>query len=335
MRRGILRGKGAFWPKLRGWLPPTYLLVLASCAKIGDPLPPLVRIPEPVTAQLVQQAQDGVEILINPPLEDVKELEIYRECGNSLPAEFGGALLTQIELGDLRRNPHTGSFVVEDPEPRFGEPCRYQIRVKNEQGRSSKPSPTLQTKLMIPPGIPTELTAEVQEQQIIVRWKAPAENMDGSKPANVVGYLVNFVHVVSDSQFVDQEIAFGEPVHYQVQAIGNLEQPVVLSQPSQPLRVLPVDTFAPMAPVNLTAIPLDLKVQLLWDVVTNADLAGYYIYRGDEPEGLEKSSPLVTINRYIDPEPPIGTVSYYAVTAIDETGNESVLSEHVTVVVSP
>ena len=116
------------------------LFLLLSCAKVGDPLPPLVKIPDPVAIQLVQQARDRIEILIPPPLHDIEEIEVYRECGIAFPAEFSGVLLTSFELGEIERNPHTGFFVVQDREPVFGEPCRYQIRVRNEQGRRSHPS---------------------------------------------------------------------------------------------------------------------------------------------------------------------------------------------------
>jgi fibronectin type 3 domain-containing protein len=151
----------------------------------------------------------------------------------------------------------------------------------------------------------------------------------------VVGYLVNSIHVVSGTQFVDREVVFGKSVSYSTQSIGNLEQPAVLSRPSQRLQIVPVDRFPPAAPENLTAVPLDSSIQLLWDEVTDSELAGYFVYRGADQKQLEKSSPLVNINRYVDPHPEVGSVSYYAVTAVDNYGNESVLSEHVTVTVGP
>ena len=117
----------------RRWLLASLLLIHASCAKVGDPLPPLVRIPAAVDAHLVQQGWDRVEILIPPVLGEIKEVEIYRECGNSLPAEFEGSLVAQVGAEDVVKDSVTGFFVLDDPKPVFDEPCRYQIRVRNQQ----------------------------------------------------------------------------------------------------------------------------------------------------------------------------------------------------------
>lgn len=317
------------------WSLPPILFLVVSCAKVGDPLPPLVRFPDPVEVRLVQQARDCIELLIPPPLEAIKEVEIYRECGKSLSAEFEGALLARVGRERLERLSPTGFIVLEDPEPIYSEHCRYQVRVRNEQGQRSLPSNTVQTSLSSPPGVPNNLRVEVQERQLVVTWDAPLTNLDGSKPAEVVGYLINSVHVVTDTRFIDREFVFGKTVSYSVQSIGNLEQPSVLSIPSQKLEVVPMDRFAPAAPGNLTAVPLDSKVQLLWDAVADSGLSGYFLYRGSAPERLQRLSPLVTINRYVDPDPPVGSVSYYAVTAVDNGGNESVFSNYVTVTVNP
>ena len=50
---------------------------------------------------------------------------------------------------------------------------------------------------------------------------------------------------------------------------------------------------------------------------------------------MEKLSTLVRINRYIDETPLSGAVSYYAVTAVDKFGNESIHSEYVTLNANP
>jgi hypothetical protein len=306
-------------------------LFLVTCAKVGDPLPPLVDFPDPVAIRLVQQARDQVEVLITSSLEDVEELEVYRECGASLPTEFSGSLLASYKVESIGRD----VFVIQDPEPSFEVPCRYQVRVRNDQGRRSQPSITLETVLISPPNAPVNLDAEVQESQIILSWEAPMANLDGSKPPNIVGYLVNSVHFVSGTEFIDREAVFGKEVTYSVQSVGNLKQPTVLSRPSQQIRIVPEDRFPPAVPRNLTAVPIDSKVQLLWDAVSDKELAGYFVYRGENSEELKKLSPLITINRYVDPQPFLGSTSFYAVAAVDNSGNESLQSDVVTVNVNP
>ena len=313
------------------WLFIPFLALFLSCAKVGDPLPPLVRIPQVVDVRLVQQAQDRLQLLVPPTPGDIQALEIYKECGKNTSREFQGDLVAQVAVANVEKDPIKGSFVLEDPEPRFDEPCRYQVRARNRQGRRSPPSAILQTITGSPPGAPVNLSVDVQQEQIVVRWEAPSTNLDGSEPGRIVGYLVNSIHVVSGTQFVDREIVFGVPVSYSVQSIGNLENPMVLSRPVRLREFTPEDRFPPAVPSNVTAVPLDSKVQLLWDEVADSQLAGYFVYRGNGKDRLEKSSSLVTINRYVDSEPQAGSVLYYAVAAVDKYGNESALSEYVSV----
>jgi hypothetical protein len=317
------------------WLFLTVFFFLICCAKVGDPLPPLVQIPDAIEVKLVQQARDSLELHIPSVVDDIRDLEIYRECGSSLAREFEGTLLTRVEVEQGERSPITGGLFFEDPQPNFDQACRYQIIVRNRQGRRSAPSAAVQTTTSSPPAAPTDVAIHVQEKQLVVCWKAPSASEEGSESAEVVGYLVNSRHLVSGTRFVGRDFAFGEEVSYSVQSVGNLEDPMLLSRPSEVSRLTPEDRFPPSTPTNLTAVPLDSKVQLLWDEVAEPGVAGYFIYRGEFLEQLEKWSPLVTINRYVDPQPLKGLNLYYAVAAVDENGNESKLSEHVSVNVEP
>ncbi len=57
------------------------LLLLASCAKVGDPLPPLVRYPETITDLKVVQVGDHFQIVFSLPPGEIERVEIYRQCG--------------------------------------------------------------------------------------------------------------------------------------------------------------------------------------------------------------------------------------------------------------
>jgi fibronectin type 3 domain-containing protein len=84
-------------------------------------------------------------------------------------------------------------------------------------------------------------------------------------------------------------------------------------------------------PAGLTALVEPHAVQLVWDAVEAADLAGYKIYR-TEGSGIEKLVAVATIP--MTPEPitattfrdttiHVGISYYYEVTSIDKSGNES------------
>lgn len=102
------------------------------------------------------------------------------------------------------------------------------------------------------------------------------------------------------------------------------------SPATPPICVSAVDTFPPVAPTGLTALPTETQVQLLWNAVTAVDLAGYLVLRGVDGAAPE---PLMTV--------PITTTSYtdaairpgvrftYVVVAVDAAGNRSLPSNQV------
>jgi subtilisin family serine protease len=86
------------------------------------------------------------------------------------------------------------------------------------------------------------------------------------------------------------------------------------------------DTTPPAAPTGLTATAGDGQVALDWVDNTDADLAGYNVYRsttsgtyGDVP----LNSSLLATSDYTDPTAVNGTTYFYVVTAVDTSANES------------
>ena len=72
-------------------------------------------------------------------------------------------------------------------------------------------------------------------------------------------------------------------------------------------------------------------VTLIWDPVTDEDLAGYRLYKSDQP-GTYPSQPVITIpagTEIVMIEVDDGTW-YFVLTAIDHSGNESDPSNEVT-----
>ena len=87
----------------------------------------------------------------------------------------------------------------------------------------------------------------------------------------------------------------------------------------------PADTTAPATPKGLTATPSQSGIALDWNNNTESDLAGYNVYRSDAAGGTFtklNSTPLAS-SQYDDTKAPASQYSYYRVTAIDTSGNES------------
>ena len=87
---------------------------------------------------------------------------------------------------------------------------------------------------------------------------------------------------------------------------------------------LTFDTTPPAAPTGLFAIGANGSVALDWNDNTDADLAGYNVYRGTTSGVYTKiNSSVVTASAYNDTGLTNGTEYYYVVRAVDTSGNES------------
>ena len=97
------------------------------------------------------------------------------------------------------------------------------------------------------------------------------------------------------------------------------------------------DSIAPDAPTNLMSSPRPGAALLEWTANTESDLAGYRVYRSTSSP-VVKGTPIngtLVPPSFTDSTVTAGTTYYYAVTAVDTSGNESALSNEVSVVPLP
>ena len=90
-----------------------------------------------------------------------------------------------------------------------------------------------------------------------------------------------------------------------------------------------LDTAPPAAPAGLSAaLDAGAGVRVRWSANAEADLAGYHVYRSPAASALytRLTSGVVNTNSYLDTSAPDSVSLWYAVTAVDATGNESARS---------
>src|SRR5262245_31372974 len=90
-----------------------------------------------------------------------------------------------------------------------------------------------------------------------------------------------------------------------------------------------LDTAPPAAPTGITAAIVAGGVRVTWTPNSEADLAGYSVYRSVAASGpfTDVSGSLLTSPTFLDATIPAGTaVVWYQVTARDNSGNESARS---------
>ncbi len=86
------------------------------------------------------------------------------------------------------------------------------------------------------------------------------------------------------------------------------------------------DCYEPPAPSGIWTVTGDEYVEILWDDLYIHDLDGYRIYRSNHENGPYHSIGWSYDTYFVDEEVSNGFTYYYAVTAVDDWGNESELS---------
>jgi fibronectin type 3 domain-containing protein len=90
------------------------------------------------------------------------------------------------------------------------------------------------------------------------------------------------------------------------------------------------DIAAPAAPAGLAVLPREGGLEVLWSPSAEPDLAGYRVYRATGDGRLEKLADTALLRAsWLDETAVRGVVYRYAVTALDQAGNESEPTEPV------
>ncbi|HEX8710137.1 MAG TPA: fibronectin type III domain-containing protein [Pyrinomonadaceae bacterium] len=344
------------------------LLCLASaCGKRRPPLPPVERIPQ--RTELLSGAQRGNQVILSWPaprrnapeqsVQSIRRIDVYRLAESPaapLPLtedEFAArsTLIGSIDYETIRTAGETITYV--DRLELAGQPTRlrYALRYVNAEGQRA----AFSNFLLLEPAAriaepPTVLGQEVSERAVTITWQAPATNIDGSTPVNLLGYNVYRVEksqtemsqtpinsaLVTGTRFNDETFRFGEEYNYLVRSVslgtGGLQ---VESLNSNSILVAPVDIFKPAAPGPVSIAPAPGRLSLFFPANPERDVAGYNIFRSTDPNLAKESwtkltSTLLTRTTYQDETVEPGRQYYYYVTAVDANGNQSAPSEVVT-----
>lgn len=338
---------------------------LLGCGKIGEPLPPIPRVPLIVNELSV--TQQGSRLILSFPLvrppraERLQRIDIFRlieeeSTPRGLTEEEFAARATVISSipGEQVK---TGSTKITHQDPldlrqqTKGLRYRYAVRLFNEDGRgadfSNYATITPLTKLAT---APARLMSTLSQTDIVISWAPPETNENGTQPANIAGY--NLYRKTGDTtaklnaqpltatRFVDKAFQFGVTYEYYVRSLSaQIPAPsntkpdeTIEGNASEALVFTPKDTFAPTAPTSITIASINAQVSLFWPANPEADLAGYNIYRSEDEAAtsdkwIKLNTQLHTPTTFRDERVQVGKRYFYQVTAVDNAGNESARSE--------
>jgi hypothetical protein len=210
----------------------------------------------------------------------------------------------------------SNGVVVEPPQPKTTSKSFSRSTIKKPADNSKKPAAAASPKpLQITPPAPVE-----------IKLRTPVQPTD---PGGTI----------------DHTAQMGESYRYtaqRVRAVSLGSHALELRSPvSQPVTVAMRDIFPPHPPSGLEAVPggataADRSIDLSWSPNTEADLAGYIVYRQEIDSKGEAAGTATRLNAtpvvgpaYRDQTAIAGHRYAYRVTAVDTAGNESAPSDPV------
>lgn len=336
------------------------LLISAGCGKRKPPLPPVERVAQRVE---ISGYQRGNKVMLSwtmaarnasdGNLLNISRADIYRltepvaSSSNISEEEFASrsTLIATVPISDsdfaLKVMTFSDTLNFAGQQARL----RYAVRFANASGQKAGFS----NFLVIEPTAKVAETADslatnVTQNSIIVSWNPPVKNIDGSSPANILGFNIYRIDdannqkllnstPVTGTKFEDKTFEFEKNYTYFIRTVslGANGEPLE-SADSPATKVLPKDTFAPSAPSAVTIAASPNTISIFFATNTEKDIAGYRIYRSldtNQPksEWTLLNSQLLTTNTFQDTNVESGKTYFYYLTAIDKFGNVSQKSE--------
>ncbi|MBZ5597520.1 MAG: hypothetical protein LAN83_04290 [Acidobacteriia bacterium] len=245
---------------------------------------------------------------------------------------------------------YTDTFPLELQAKNPAELVTYAVSVLNTSHRTAGLSN--QVKVPAAPTLPPpdDFKAQITRDGVVLSWtgilhehEAPElrhvyrvyRHQEGGKTDAVAGEVSLSTSPLGE--LVDHSFEWEKTYDYRATVV------TVIAQASGPelqvegddtpaVKIFAHDTFPPAVPSGLQAVFSGVGqapfIDLIWAPVTDADLAGYNIYRHEESEPPAKiNSELVKTPAFRDASVVSGHRYFYSVSAVDLRNNESARSE--------
>jgi fibronectin type 3 domain-containing protein len=300
-------------------------ILLSSCGYPGDPLPPLANVPGQIKD--LDAVQRGGRLIVH--------FTVPERTTEGIAIKTPLRLELQIDDRSIPSPPSVRDFAeYEIPTADWtGKTVAINARAIGSNGKAGGWSSTLNLPIVPPPETPAALKAEPRPDGVGLSWQGAAGDFVVLRRS---GDEKDFAQAaqVQQEQWVDHAAEFGKPYVYMVQRIVKLEGGrTAQSELSSEVRITPSDTFPPSAPGGLLAVAAPKSVELTWEANTESDLASYRVYRATGEGAFEKAADGLQTPGWSDRAVESGKTYRYAVTAIDQAGNESARSPVVQAIV--
>jgi fibronectin type 3 domain-containing protein len=219
----------------------------------------------------------------------------------------------------------------------------YALKVINKKKQEAGFSNVVSLSVIPLPTSPVNLRVlSLGERHIEIGWDVPSLNADGSAvklPVQFNAYRRADAQaaetrlnqsLLQEGRFKDESIELGKTYLYSVRPVVETTPGAVEGEDSPLLEVTNPDTYPPKPPTELTAIASGEGISLVWLPNTDADLAGYWVYRSGQDKKFQRlQDQLLLTASIIDKSVQKRQTYFYRVKAVDQKGNESEFSDEV------
>jgi hypothetical protein len=249
----------------------------------------------------------------------------------------------EAQLKSIGHLEFTDAINLGDARGLANRRLRYAVRYHNARDQAAAFSNTVAIEpapgISLPPA-GVRVAAPAQDT-VAVSWNAPDANVDGTRPAAIVGYNVYRRNAnketggrllnsepVTDTSFADKDFQYQTEYTYFVRALSQGANGLIESAASPAVTLKPVDEFAPLAPDPVSIASANGTISLFWPTSPERDVIGYNVYRSDsvdtpEMDWIKLTARPITTVTYRDERVVIDKAYSYKVTAVDRFDNES------------
>jgi len=312
-----------------------------SCGKKTAPVPPQTVIPAPVTDLEFQLDEDGASLSWSRPdltdigsrLRKISEFIVEKaeypndKACRDCPLRYKTIATVEVPNGTSNQD----RFRFRDEDLKADYFYSYRILVSLGWRVTSRPSPPISFTWQTPIKSPLNLEAHAGDQQITLNWQAPDNDINNEIVKEALQYQIfrsiggrDFLPLgkpVNSLYFTDTEVINESGYRYRLRAARITGGSGVFSNIAE---AVPRDLTAPLPPEGLEGINVSDGIRLLWEASTAKDIAGYMVFRHNQPDFTteeiqavaEVKAPATT---FIDTSSSIRDgIWYYAIKAFDK-----------------
>ncbi|PYX27251.1 MAG: hypothetical protein DMG80_19080 [Acidobacteria bacterium] len=338
-------------------------IFLTGCAQTGPPLPPSLELPKPPSDLRAGRKGNEVTLTWTEPTRTTDRKSVrylgptricrsieaeMKDCGNPV-----GQLPTPPQSSQAAASAQPQLLVFVDRLPpeilqQIPNDLTYAVEVLNRDGRSAGLSNRVQVAAVptLPP--PSDFHAELTASGVEFAWTTTGASLapgvqhryriyrrDESTGKDAVAAEVPIAEA-GPMRAQDLTLEWEKTYLYRITSVSVLSKPggevQVEGDDSPAIRIVAHDTFPPAVPAGLQAVfsgeGQKAFVDLIWAPATDADLAGYNVYRHEADSAAVKlNSHLIKAPAYRDDSVAPGKTYYYSVSSVDVRGNESARPE--------